>query len=744
MSRPDERQILASKCSPMLLALRYVAVLTITVAGCNSSNAPESDGGPGSEDGGLITFTDSAPLFSDAQPPDAPPDCTNDDTCKTPPDDCHNRLGRCVGGTCIYTQAEPDTPCNDGDACTTGGRCDDSGRCIGNPIPCDSPPAAEVLAGAKQIISYSSPGTCTAGECIYPKTEFPCPEAGCGANPCTYVTCSAPEESCFAGAGSCVAGNCRFDAAMTGVDCNDHDVCTPTSACNEVGWCIGEVQACTDAPNDCREPIGHCAPNCGSPGDPCVPLCEYAEKSDATRCLKDTVVGSCLSGQCVTTTCLINAERIPAGQAKPGTACQRCDPTKDQTRWSDSPDGRTCSDSGPGGICLDGSCDYAHCLIDNVVREDGQALFTNKCKVCVVDENRRGWTQLAEGSKCDNDQGACDAQGTCAQDGCGIAGVYYAEDAVDPENPDCRWCQSGTYRYRWTNRPNGRPCETGSCENGACAPVPEPAAFTVIYHTYGIGPATFTVPDNVWWIKIEAWGAGGGGGAQASPNASGGSGGGGALATSVLNVTPGQLYNVYVGGGGDQPLLPPGTLTGGTPYRSPGPGSGGGYAAFYGSGELVVAGGGGGGGGPSSDGTTAGGNGWPGRNAADPNSGSDSCYQYSGGSYSGHCGEAWNTPPDTGRGGQGGNSYFCSDPPHAAGGGGGSGYGGGSGGAGVQGCSSSPGEGGYAGGSFGSQTFSGNARDPGETVGVTAPAGVGHGGAPGQPGEPGAVRIWLP
>lgn len=57
---------------------------------------------------------------------------------------------------------------------------------------------------------------------------------------------------------------------------------------------------------------------------------------------------------------------------------------------------------------------------------------------------------------------------------------------------------------------------------------------------------TFTVPDGVSRITVEAWGAGGGG----AVNSAGGGGGGGAYARGVLNATPGQQFTVTVGSGG--------------------------------------------------------------------------------------------------------------------------------------------------------------------------------------------------
>lgn len=60
---------------------------------------------------------------------------------------------------------------------------------------------------------------------------------------------------------------------------------------------------------------------------------------------------------------------------------------------------------------------------------------------------------------------------------------------------------------------------------------------------------TWTVPDGVTQISVEAWGAGGGGGNRTSNGYAGG-GGGGAYSRSSIPVIPGQTYSVSIGEGG--------------------------------------------------------------------------------------------------------------------------------------------------------------------------------------------------
>ncbi len=60
---------------------------------------------------------------------------------------------------------------------------------------------------------------------------------------------------------------------------------------------------------------------------------------------------------------------------------------------------------------------------------------------------------------------------------------------------------------------------------------------------------TWTVPNNVSWVKARVWGAGGGGGGNYVQGASGGGGGGG-YSEEILFVTPGSSIVVTVGQGG--------------------------------------------------------------------------------------------------------------------------------------------------------------------------------------------------
>lgn len=115
------------------------------------------------------------------------------------------------------------------------------------------------------------------------------------------------------------------------------------------------------------------------------------------------------------------------------------------------------------------------------------------------------------------------------------------------------------------------------------------------------GVTSYTVPAGVTSLRVKAWGGGGGGGGGGGTGSNGGNGAGGGYATSIVNVSPGEVLSVSVGGNG----------RGGTRNTSGGGGGGGGESGVRRTDAgntplIIVAGGGGGGGGRSASGSHGG------------------------------------------------------------------------------------------------------------------------------------------
>lgn len=103
------------------------------------------------------------------------------------------------------------------------------------------------------------------------------------------------------------------------------------------------------------------------------------------------------------------------------------------------------------------------------------------------------------------------------------------------------------------------------------------------FHT---ADGSFVVPDNVFRVRIRAWGGGGGGGGGGTLGATvGGGGGGGAYAEAFATVTPGETLTIDIGAGGPAGISSGGNGTDGT--------AGSATTVTGGGGTLISAGGGG-------------------------------------------------------------------------------------------------------------------------------------------------------
>lgn len=227
------------------------------------------------------------------------------------------------------------------------------------------------------------------------------------------------------------------------------------------------------------------------------------------------------------------------------------------------------------------------------------------------------------------------------------------------------------------------------------------------------GIQTWTAPSDVCdSILIKCWGASGGAGATGGSSTAGGNGGLGGYTEAYFPVTPGMVFQVFVGGEG---ATPTGGFNGGANGGSTNAGGGGGASDVRYPGtseaERIIVGGGGGGGGRAGCETASagvGGNGGGGGGASGTNGGdSPTSGGVAGGGFGGTVGTGGNagigcsgflgspgSATATGTGGAGGAGQSCccfsfGSIPGGGGGGGGmiGGGGGGGGSAGTSGCS---------------------------------------------------------
>jgi len=107
---------------------------------------------------------------------------------------------------------------------------------------------------------------------------------------------------------------------------------------------------------------------------------------------------------------------------------------------------------------------------------------------------------------------------------------------------------------------------------------------------------TWTAPPGVFQVHVDAWGAGGGGGLIGLDSVKAGGGNGGYV-RSVINVVPGTVFSVVVGGGGTGGSDGSGGFGGGGTGAGGGGGGGGATSLSLNGTILIQAGGGGGDGG---------------------------------------------------------------------------------------------------------------------------------------------------
>jgi hypothetical protein len=107
--------------------------------------------------------------------------------------------------------------------------------------------------------------------------------------------------------------------------------------------------------------------------------------------------------------------------------------------------------------------------------------------------------------------------------------------------------------------------------------------------TVSYGTTTWQCPDGVTSISVEMWGAGGGGGGtSANSNKAGGGGAGGSyVKNTIITVTPGTIYNLTIGAGGNG-------VAGNNNLPVPVGGNGGNTSATFGDLTITAVGGAGG------------------------------------------------------------------------------------------------------------------------------------------------------
>jgi hypothetical protein len=271
--------------------------------------------------------------------------CNGDESCSGTtctagkPLDCNDNepctKDSCGANGCIHDPLTGND-CSDGDPCTTGDKCGADGKCApGTPIKCDDG-------------QFCTDDACDAGICVHTSKVGACDDG----NACTSND-------------QCSAGKCS-GTSLSGVDCNDNNVCTIdsqpdcnsttcahtpapvtvaciTDKCHEAGHCTGTDHNCVAGPEiDCDDK-NPCTNDACDPTSGCTHVNNpAADCSDGDPCTENDV--------CVNGACGGKPKKCLALDAchEPGT-CDQASGTCTDLR---AKDGKEC----PGGSCKAGSC----------------------------------------------------------------------------------------------------------------------------------------------------------------------------------------------------------------------------------------------------------------------------------------------------------------------------------------------------------------------------------------------------
>jgi hypothetical protein len=653
--------------------------------------------------------------------------CTDSNVCTA--DSCKPGLG------CVHEPKEG--ACDDANACTTGDQCQE-GACVGlAEVPCDDGNACTTdschfklgcmhLAfqgacddgNACTVGDMCSGGSCVPGGYLDCNDGNPCTKDAC--DPATGCTITAISGPCNDGDPCTVNDQCKLGKCAPGPaqNCNDGNPCTNDS-CNESGLCIHAANAdkCDDgnpcttgeqcAGGTCKfaqilscDDENPCTADSCDPVLSCIHVMSNAACDDGNLC---TTGDHCSVGKCVA------GGQMTCKDSNPCTD-DSCDP---KNGCVFTPNQAACDD---GNVCTENDkCSAGVCAPGTPKSCDDK----NQCTMDFCGQPA-GCSHLNISGPCD-DADACTANTVCKDGVCGNGIPFVCEDANPCTDNECDKLLGCHFEPNQAGCDDKNACTAGDkcgasqCQPGAlitcndnevcttdsCAPasgcVFTPVAdLTVcgvkkhcdkglcvddcsLVHgsvtlTYSGSIQSWTVPDCVTSVTIEAWGAEGG-----KNNPCTQKGGKGARMKGAFTVVPKETLKIVVAGRG----LDRGT----NDANESGTGGGGSFVWKDSGTQLLIAAGGGGGGAICQSGgcpATA-----TGKDAVTDNSGtSDSTNAYPGGANGsdgqGQCpGKGWNNvksnPAGYGGGSEQGGYGGGGTVGASHGGGGGGGYSGGAG-----------------------------------------------------------------
>ncbi|MBM4354850.1 MAG: hypothetical protein FJ109_13855 [Deltaproteobacteria bacterium] len=339
------------------------------------------------------------------------------------------------------------------------GKCTGKRACVAEGLePCSAPePAEEICNG----LDDDCDGTTDAGLCD-------------DSNPCTADKCD-PKSGCV-------------NTPLSGVDCNDGNVCTLADHC-EAGQCLGTLINCDDG-NPCTTDT--CAPTGGctygfnnascDDGDPCTAAdaCQLGKCVGVALpcdCQKDSDCGALEDGNVCNGTLVCDKSKIPNQcVVNPGTvitcpgpvgvnaACLKptCHPKSGDCSFEPANNGLFCED---GNACTAGStCQAGTCSGGTQVNcNDGNPCTDDLC------DPATGCAHNPNAVPC-SDGNACTTGDVCGGGGCVAPGFLDCDDGNPCTDDSCNPATGCIHKPNAVPCSDGNACTTGDvCTGGACA-----------------------------------------------------------------------------------------------------------------------------------------------------------------------------------------------------------------------------------------------------------------------------------
>ncbi|HKO46662.1 MAG TPA: SUMF1/EgtB/PvdO family nonheme iron enzyme [Polyangiaceae bacterium] len=328
------------------------------------------------------------------QPP--PASCNSDSELKT-----YDPIGSCGDGVCHYTSHLA--------ACTCQAAKCNSDPCVG--VTCESPPTASCKDPSTRT-TYTTAGTCSAGACSYTPQDsacaFGCAEGACKPDPCASASCTNPPPAIcknsstlttYSSSGTCIAGDCSYEANDTSCAFGcANGACRP-DPCAWVSCNSSPAAICKDRNTRTTFSAGTCS--AGS--------CNYTAAN--TTCAFGCNDGACLADPCAGVTC----NQQPAASCKNENTQTTYSGACSQGNCSYTPldaacaSNQACSGAGVCTVCkADASCGAACTACSSSTPRCKDQGASSQCVACMSDADCGGMKP-----KCNTSIGECEPPPSC-------------------------------------------------------------------------------------------------------------------------------------------------------------------------------------------------------------------------------------------------------------------------------------------------------------------------------------------